>query len=63
MERTGREFKRNGVLHGVSPSQNKIRTADTATLPIQSLARTFSVRVMAAECHSQKPFATFFSTR
>jgi hypothetical protein len=27
-----------------------------------SSARSFSVRVMAAECHSQKPFATFCST-
>jgi len=26
-------------------------------------SRSFSVRVMAAECHSQKPFATFFSTQ
>jgi hypothetical protein len=28
-----------------------------------SSARSFSVRVMAAECHRQMLFATFFSTR
>ena len=28
-----------------------------------SSARSFSVRVIAVECHSQKLFATFFSTR
>jgi hypothetical protein len=26
-------------------------------------ARSFSVRIMAAECHRQKPLATFFSTQ
>jgi hypothetical protein len=44
--------------------ENVLGCDSTKMSPLTGLVRagSFSVRVMAAECHSQKPFATFFST-